>query len=69
MESYFKLFYTIFVLKNKFAIWVDIQLKCNNILYLKIYHLQFVAIVYVLTNNQSSIHMLTQILLEISNIK
>ena len=69
MKSYFKLFYTIFVLTNKFAIWVDIQLKCNNIVYFKIYHLQFVATVYGLINDQSSIHVLTEILLEISDIK
>ena len=62
MESYFNLFYTILVLTNKFPIWVDIQLKYNNILYLKIYHLQFVVIVYGLINDQFSIHMLTQIL-------
>ena len=68
VKSYFKLFYTIFVLTNEFAIWVDIQLKCNNIVYFKIYHLQFVAIDG-LINDQSSIHMLTQILLEISNTR
>ena len=67
VESYFKLFYTIFVLTNKFAIWVDIQLKCNNIVYFKIYHLQFAVIVYGLINDHSSIHSFTQILLEISN--
>ena len=54
MESYFKLFHTILVLTNKFAIWVDIQLKCN---------------IWSdgLINYQSSIHVLTQILLEVSN--
>ena len=31
VESYFKLFYATLVLTNKFAIWDDIQLKCNNI--------------------------------------
>ena len=55
------------VLTNKFAIWVDIQLKYNNNVYFKIFPLQFVAIVYGLISDQSSIHVLIQILLEISN--
>ena len=35
VESYFKLFYTILVLTNKFAILGGIQLKYNNIIYFK----------------------------------
>ena len=68
VESYFRLFYTIFVLSNKFEIWVDIQLTCNNIVYFKVYHLRFVVVVYGWINDQSSIHVWTQILSEISNM-
>ena len=51
------------LLKN---IWIGFQLEFNSIIYLKCYNLQFVVIVYGLINDQSSIHVLTHILLEIS---